>query len=102
MKMKAAMKKRNAQPLSLILRRYLREEGLETPLNERRLVDSWALVLGPAIASYTRNLYIRNQVLYVQLSSAALRQELMMSREILVRHLNSKVGAQVITDIVFS
>ena len=53
------------------------------------------------MAKYTRNLYIRNQILYVHLSSAALRQELMMGRELLVRKLNEKVGANVITNIIF-
>ncbi|KAB4008764.1 DUF721 domain-containing protein, partial [Bacteroides uniformis] len=46
-------------------------------------------------------LYIKNQVLYVHLTSAALRQELMMGRELLVRNLNRHVGAQVITNIIF-
>ena len=58
-------------------------------------------VLGPTIASYTRELYIKNQVLYVHLTSAALRQELMMGRDLLVRNLNRHVGAQVITNIIF-
>ena len=47
------------------------------------------------------NLYIKNQTLYVQLSSSVLRQELMMGRELLVRSLNEKVGSQVIVNIVF-
>ena len=43
----------------------------------------------------------RNQTLYVHLTSAALRQELMMGREMLIRALNTKVGATVITNIIF-
>ncbi len=95
------MKRNRAESIGQLLREYLRQEGLETPLNEQRLVDSWAKVLGPTIASYTSNLYIRNQVLYVHLTSAALRQELMMGRELLVRNLNREVGATVITNIIF-
>ena len=72
-----------------------------SPLNEQRLLDAWPQILGPAIASYTKELYIRNQILYVHLTSAALRQELMMGRELLVRNLNQKVGATVITNIIF-
>ena len=75
-------------------------ECAATP-GEQRLLDSWETVLGPTIMSYTRDLYIRNQVLYVHLTSAALRQELMMGRELLVRNLNQKVGATVITNIIF-
>ena len=67
----------------------------------RKVWSAWPEVLGPTIASYTRELYIKNQVLYVHLASAALRQELMMGRELLVRNLNRHVGAQVITNIIF-
>ena len=95
------MKRNNAQSIGELIRHYLRQESLETPLNEVRLIKAWPEVLGPAINSYTKELCIKNQVLYVHLSSAVLRQELMMGREILVRNLNAKVGAQVITNIIF-
>ena len=89
------MKRNNAEQIGELIRHYLRQESLESPLNERRLISAWPEVLGPTIASYTRELYIKNQVLYVHLTSAALRQELMMGRELLVRNLNRHVGAQV-------
>ncbi len=95
------MKRNNAEPIGKLIQSYLRQESLESPLNEHRLINAWSEVLGPAIASYTRDLFIKNQVLYVHLTSAALRQELMMGRELLVRNLNARVGAQVITHIVF-
>ena len=78
-----------------------REEGLETPLNEYRLINAWSKVLGPAVQSYTKNLQIHNQVLFVTLTSSVLRQELLMNRKTLVHKLNDYVKAQVITDIVF-
>lgn len=95
------MKRNDAEPIGRLVRQFLRQEALESPLNEFRLVHAWPEVLGSAIASYTRELYIKNQVLYVHLTSATLRQELMMGRELLVRNLNRHVGAQVITNIVF-
>ena len=108
------MKRNDAEQIGKLIRNFLRQESLESPFNERRLISSWAesplneqrlldawpQVLGPA-ASYTSNLYIRNQTLYVHLTSAALRQELMMGRDLLVRNLNRHVGAQVITNIIF-
>lgn len=95
------MKRNNTELLGDVIRRYLRQEGLETPLNEYRLVDAWKDVVGPSITRYTTNLYIRRQVLYVHLSSSVVRQELIMAREMLVRNLNAQVGSQVIVDIVF-
>ena len=95
------MKRRDAQSIGQLIRAYLRQESLESPLNERRLVNAWPEVVGPAIASYTDGLFVRNQTLFVHLTSSALRQELMMGRDLLVRNLNRHVGAQVITNIVF-
>ena len=95
------MKRNNAEPIGKLIQQFLRQESLESPLNEQRLLDAWPQILGPAIASYTKELYIRNQILYVHLTSAALRQELKMGRELLVRNLNQKVGATVITNIIF-
>ena len=59
------MKRNNAEQIGELIRHYLRQESLESPLNERRLISAWPEVLGPTIASYTRELYIKNQVLYV-------------------------------------
>lgn len=95
------MKRNNAEQIGKLIQQFLRQESLESPLNEQRLLSAWSEVLGPTIASYTGEMYIRNQILYVHLTSAALRQELMMGRDLLVRNLNTHVGATVITNIIF-
>lgn len=95
------MKRNNTEKLGDVIMQLLRQEGLETPLNQYRLIYSWKDIVGPVIFKHTTNIYIKNQTLYVQLSSSVIRQELQMGREILIRNLNSHVGAQVITDIIF-
>lgn len=82
--------------------RNLRVQGLETPLLQKRLVEAWPLVAGPLIQRYTLNACIRNQTLYVYMSNPALRADLSMRRQELVRRLNEYVGSQVIVDIRFS
>ena len=95
------MRRNNAEQIGDVIRFFLRQQGLESPLNEYRLVQAWGDVVGPAMARYTSNLYIKNQTLHVHLTSAVLRQELMMARELLVKNLNRQVGAQVIVGIHF-
>lgn len=95
------MRRNKAECLGDILRHYLRQEGLETPLNERRMVSAWSEVMGAGVARYTGDVFVKNGVLYVQLKSPALRSNLMMSRDVLVRRLNEHVGAQVIQNIIF-
>ena len=95
------MRRNDAEQIGDMIRKFFRQNGLESPLNEYRLVQAWRDVVGPVITKYTSNLYIKNQILYVHLTSSVLRQELMMGRDILVRNLNEKVGAQVIVNIIF-
>ena len=95
------MKRSNALPIGDMIRRFLREEGLESPLNEYRLIQAWETVLGKAIAKYTGKLYIKNQTLHVHITSPALRQNLQMSKQTIIHRLNEAVGAQVIIIIVF-
>lgn len=95
------MRRNKAESIGKLLQDYLRRESLDSPLNEQRLISAWPEVIGEAMAAYTNNLYIRNQTLYVHLTSAVLRQELMMGRDLLVKSLNNKVGATVIVNIIF-
>lgn len=94
------MRRVNAKPVSEVLLEYLRQEGLETPLAEHRLIASWKEAAGSLAASYTTSLVIRSQVLYVSVSSSALRQELLLGRRVLVDKLNTLAGSPVIQDIV--
>ena len=95
------MKRNDAEQIGKLIQQFLRQESLEAPLNEQRLMAASKEVLGPTINFYTKELFIKNQILYVHLTSSVLRQELMMGREILVRNLNNHVGATVITNIIF-
>lgn len=95
------MRKNKSEAIGTVLRQFLRQEGLETPLNEWRVIAAWPEVMGEAITRYTGNIFIKNQVMCIQIKSPALKANLMMSREQLVAKLNAYVGAQVIQSIKF-
>lgn len=95
------MKRTNSEAIGDLIHQYLRQQGLEAPLNEYRLIQGWAHVMGPIVNRYTKDLAIRNQTLYVKLTSPVIRQELLMQRNEFIQRLNAYVGAQVITNIVF-
>ena len=54
------MFKRDVQTLKDVLLRNLREQGLETPLLQKRLVDAWPHVAGPLHFEY---LYLQSDAL---------------------------------------
>ena len=84
-----------------VLQNFLREEGLETPLNEYRAVKVWPEVAGSAVARLTGDVSFREGTLYVKITRPALRQDLTMGRSQIIQKVNEAVGAQVVQNIVF-
>lgn len=93
------MFRKEVKPISELLSQYLRQQGMETPLLQRRIVDTWDSLMGPDIAQYTTEKFIKNQILFVKILNPALRQDLNMMRSQLVKRLNDAVGSQIITEV---
>ncbi|MDR0429680.1 MAG: DUF721 domain-containing protein [Tannerellaceae bacterium] len=95
------MKRSNAHTIGELLRDFFQDNpDLRKRILDIRIRRGWSEVLGSSIQQYTRNLYIKNEILYVSLTSSVLRSELMLSREKLVKSLNEYAGSTVIRDIV--
>lgn len=95
------MFRKQSELLKDVLQAYIREQGLETPLLQKRLIDSIPTVLGAPIAAYIENPYIKNQTLFVHVTNPALRADLSMARAKLTKKLNEAVKADIIVDIKF-
>jgi predicted nucleic acid-binding Zn ribbon protein len=80
---------------------YIKEMNLGGKLSEITIINSWEEIVGRAISSRTRKIFIKDHILYVHLNSSVVRNELLMLREALREKLNSKAGGEVIEDIVF-
>lgn len=95
------MRRSNTQSLSEVLREYIRENRIERKLKEVDAVKSWENLLGKTIAHYTRNIFISSRILYVEISSAVVKNELIMMREEIRRKINENAGEELVTRIVF-
>ena len=93
------MFRREVKSISDLLNMYLRREGLETPLLQKRAIDAWDTIMGAPITRYTGEKFIKNQTLFVKITNPALRQDLSMMRTRIVQRINPAVGSQVITDV---
>lgn len=77
---------------------YLRESGLEQSVLDVQIEEVWPQVMGDVVNRLTRSVEVRDGVLYVHVSSAALKAQLFENRFELVRKLNEAVGAKAIRD----
>ena len=94
------MKRTEAMKVGDIITKLLKEDNIDRQFDEHTVVYLWPEIVGSGINRYTVSRYVKNGVLYLHLSSAALRNELMMSRTALIKRLNEAVGSEVIHDIV--
>jgi predicted nucleic acid-binding Zn ribbon protein len=79
---------------------YIKEMNLGGKLSEISIINSWEDIVGKAISSRTKKIYIKDHKLFVHLNSSVVRNELFMLREVLREKLNQKAGSEVIKDIV--
>lgn len=94
------MRRSETVNIRVVIEAFLKEQGLEDKMSENRLLNSWEELLGKTIAKSTRNLYIKDKILFVNLRSSIVRHELLMIKEDLINKLNEKAGRKLIRDIV--
>lgn len=94
------MKHWNEQPLGNAIREFFEENPtLRGKIQEIRVLRAWNEILEPTVAYYTRNVYVKNGVLHVSLTSSVLRSELLLHKEQLIKKLNGYAQANVIYEI---
>ena len=91
----------NQSTVGELIKAFYEERRGPGYLDEVKIIKGWNGVVGPFIAQYTKDLYIKDGVLYVSLSSDSLRNELSYSKSVLRKNLNDLVGRELLTDIVF-
>lgn len=73
---------------------------LRSKINESRIRDGWAEIMGKPIAKYTSSVTLRDGKLYIKIDSAPLKQELNYSREKIRELFNKEFGDNVVKDVV--
>lgn len=78
----------------------MQKSGWKPKVTEVRIKKEWEQMTSKTIAKYTRNLYYDNGILTIYTDVAALKQELNISKPILIKNINEYLGETAIKDIV--
>ncbi len=95
------MKRTEAKSIAEIIGDFMQQEDIEDAVLEQKALRLWQQVVGPGVNRMTTERYVENGVITVKISSAALRNDLMLSRTAIITQLNQLVGKPVIKEIVF-
>lgn len=88
-------------PLKEGLEALVRAYRLQGKLNEVTVVSSWERVMGKAVALKTQEVYVNKGRLFVRLSSAPLKHELLMAKTRVAELINAEVGEVVVKEVIF-
>jgi hypothetical protein len=79
----------------------LKTLNLRKKYKEQSVMSYWRNMMGEAITERTLRVFIKERILYVELSSAPLKQELNLAKKMIIMQLNQVVGEKVIEDVFF-
>ena len=74
---------------------------LRRKFTETQLVNSWDKLMGESIAKRTKNIYFKDEKLFVELTSAPLKQELSMSKGKILELFMSEFNELLVKDVIF-
>jgi predicted nucleic acid-binding Zn ribbon protein len=94
------MRKSNTQPIAQVIRDFLREMRIDRKLKEVNIVSQWESMMGRMVAVRTSQIYIRNGILYIHVTSSVLKNELLMMRQDIIDRLNEHAGEKIVEKIV--
>lgn len=96
------MKKRNAneEKLSNVVDSFINHYGLKKRFQEHEVLQAFSQIMGPFLMKKVNNSYVKNQKLFLKLSSASFKQELVMQKTKLLEQLNKAIGEDYLKDLV--
>ena len=90
----------NDRSLKEAIEHMLHVYRLRRKFDETSLILAWPEIMGKAIASRTKDIFIRDRKLFIRLESAVIKNELMMMRSDIITKMNERAGADIIDEII--
>ena len=90
----------NESPIGDVLREFIQANNLQKGMDKIDVREAWKNLMGNGVNNYTREIVLKGTTLYVELTSAVLREELSYGKEKIIKMLNDELKREVITNIV--
>jgi hypothetical protein len=88
------------QSVGDVLKQFMQENKLQPGMDKIDVRDAWKNLMGNGVNNYTREIMLKGTTLYVELTSAVLREELSYGKAKIVKMINEELKREVVTDVV--
>ena len=75
----------NESTIGDVLKAFVQQNRLQGGIDEVSVKDAWVSLMGNGVNSYTRNVILKGSTLYVELTSAVLREELSYGKDKIIK-----------------
>lgn len=92
--------KSNTHHIGDAIQELLKSYHLKSKFDEATLIGSWERLVGKPIAKRTKKVAVRNKVLFVELDSPAMKNDLNLHKTQILAMFEKEFGKDVIKEIV--
>jgi hypothetical protein len=83
-----------------VLKHIIEVNKLQTGLNQIDVHEAWKNLMGNGVNHYTKNVILKGSILYIELSSSVLREELSHGKSKIIAMINEELRRDVVRDVV--
>lgn len=95
-----AKRKNIGLPLSEALQAFIKENKLQKGMDKVDVKAAWTALMGNGVNNYTTAVELRNDTLFVSLSSSVLREELSHGKSKIINMINEELGKELVKKLV--
>ena len=90
----------NESSIGDVLKEIIQVNKLQPVIDQVAVKEAWKSLMGNGVNTYTRNVVLKGSTLYVELTSAVLREELSYGKEKIVKMINEELRRDVVKEVV--
>lgn len=86
--------------ISDVLKEFVQKNKLEKGLDAVDAKQAWINLMGNGVNTYTKEVILKDNILYVWLTSSVLREELLYGKQKIIKMINEELGKDVVKDVI--
>lgn len=90
----------NESTIGDVLKEIIQVNKLQPGIDQISVKEAWVSLMGNGVNSYTKNVALKGSTLYVELTSAVLREELSYGKDKIIKMINEELRRDIITAVV--
>ena len=90
----------NESSIGDVLKEIIQVNKLQSGMDQVLVKEAWVSLMGKGVNNYTKNIQLKGNTLYVELTSAVLREELSYGKDKIIKMINDELRRDVVTTVV--